>query len=52
VVLAGRRPEPLQALAAGAQARGQAALAVPTDVGDPANPGYKLEKPSPHHTFQ
>jgi NAD(P)-dependent dehydrogenase (short-subunit alcohol dehydrogenase family) len=32
VVLAGRRPEPLQALAAEAEARGQTALAVPTDV--------------------
>ena len=37
VVLAGRRPEPLQSLAAEATARGQAALAVPTDVTDPAS---------------
>ena len=35
VVLAGRRAEPLQSLAAEAEARGQAALAVPTDVTDP-----------------
>lgn len=35
VVLAGRRPDPLQALAAEAAARGQAAVAVPTDVTDP-----------------
>ncbi len=37
VVLAGRRAEPLQALAEAAQARGQQALAVPTDVGDPSS---------------
>jgi len=37
VVLAGRRSEPLQALAAEAQALGQQALAVPTDVRDPAS---------------
>jgi NAD(P)-dependent dehydrogenase (short-subunit alcohol dehydrogenase family) len=37
VVLAGRRAEPLQALAADAAARGQTALAVPTDVCDPAS---------------
>jgi len=35
VVLAGRRAEPLQALAAEAQSRGQTALAVPTDVSQP-----------------
>ncbi len=35
VVLAGRRAEPLQALAAEAGPRGQTALAVPTDVTDP-----------------
>ncbi|MBS0454621.1 MAG: SDR family oxidoreductase [Proteobacteria bacterium] len=35
VVLAGRRAEPLQALAAQAQSRGQTALAVPTDVTSP-----------------
>jgi NAD(P)-dependent dehydrogenase (short-subunit alcohol dehydrogenase family) len=35
VVLAGRRPEPLQALAAEAEARGQSAIAIPTDVTDP-----------------
>jgi NAD(P)-dependent dehydrogenase (short-subunit alcohol dehydrogenase family) len=35
VVLAGRRAEPLQALAAEAGTRGQAALAVPTDVTRP-----------------
>jgi NAD(P)-dependent dehydrogenase (short-subunit alcohol dehydrogenase family) len=37
VVLAGRRAEPLQALAQEAAARGQTALAVPTDVTDPAS---------------
>ena len=37
VVLAGRRPEPLQALADEAAARGQTALAVPTDVTQPAS---------------
>ena len=37
VLLAGRRPEPLQALAAEAEARGQTAMAVPTDVTDPAS---------------
>ncbi len=37
VVLAGRRAEPLQALAAEAGARGQTALAVPTDVSDPGS---------------
>lgn len=35
VVLAGRRAEPLQALAAEAEARGQTAVAVPTDVTSP-----------------
>ncbi len=35
VVLAGRRVEPLQAVAAKAAARGHSALAVPTDVTDP-----------------
>ena len=35
VVLAGRRPAPLQALAAEAGARGRTALAVPSDVSDP-----------------
>jgi NAD(P)-dependent dehydrogenase (short-subunit alcohol dehydrogenase family) len=35
VVLAGRRAAPLQALADEAAARGQTALAVPTDVADP-----------------
>ena len=35
VVLAGRRAEPLQALANEAQTRGQTAMAVPTDVTDP-----------------
>lgn len=35
VVLAGRRAEPLQALAAEAEIRGQTAMAVPTDVTDP-----------------
>lgn len=35
VVLAGRRAEPLQALAAQAQSRDQSALAVPTDVTSP-----------------
>jgi NAD(P)-dependent dehydrogenase (short-subunit alcohol dehydrogenase family) len=37
VVLAGRRAEPLQTLAAQAAERGQTALAVPTDVTDPAS---------------
>ena len=37
VVLAGRRAEPLRALAADAEARGHAALPVPTDVTDPAS---------------
>ncbi len=37
VVLAGRRPQPLQALADEAAALGQRALAVPTDVTDPAS---------------
>ncbi|KAA0180816.1 SDR family oxidoreductase [Cupriavidus gilardii] len=37
VVLAGRRAEPLQALAAEAAARGQSAVPVPTDVTDPAS---------------
>ena len=37
VVLAGRRAEPLERLAAQAQSTGQSALAVPTDVRDPAS---------------
>lgn len=37
VVLAGRRPEPLHALVQEAQAKGQQALAVPTDVADSAS---------------
>ncbi|WPB58981.1 SDR family oxidoreductase [Xylophilus sp. GOD-11R] len=37
VVLAGRRAEPLQTLVADAASRGQTALAVPTDVTDPAS---------------
>ena len=37
VVLAGRRAEPLQTLAAEAETRGQTALAVPTDVSDPVS---------------
>ena len=37
VVLAGRRADPLQTLAADAATRGQTALAVPTDVTDPAS---------------
>ena len=37
VVLAGRRAEPLQALAADAATRGHDALAVPADVTDPAS---------------
>ena len=37
VVLAGRRAEPLQTLAAEVASRGQTALAVPTDVCDPAS---------------
>lgn len=37
VVLAGRRADPLQTLVAEAAARGQTALAVPTDVTDPAS---------------
>ncbi len=37
VVLAGRRAEPLEKLAAEAHLRGESALAVPTDVSDPAS---------------
>jgi NAD(P)-dependent dehydrogenase (short-subunit alcohol dehydrogenase family) len=37
LVLAGRRPEPLQALAELAASKGHEALAVPTDVRDPAS---------------
>lgn len=37
VVLAGRRPEPLQALVEAARTEGREALAVPTDVRDPAS---------------
>ncbi|QRX82464.1 SDR family oxidoreductase [Glaciimonas sp. PAMC28666] len=37
VVLAGRRPEPLEALVEEAKAAGAEALAVPTDVRDPAS---------------
>jgi NAD(P)-dependent dehydrogenase (short-subunit alcohol dehydrogenase family) len=37
VVLAGRRPEPLQKLVEQAESAGQRALAVPTDVRDPAS---------------
>ncbi|CAM3826400.1 SDR family oxidoreductase [Polaromonas hydrogenivorans] len=37
VVLAGRRAEPLQALVAEAEPRGQTAMAVPTDVSDPVS---------------
>jgi len=37
VVLAGRRADPLQTLATDAAARGQTALAVPTDVTNPAS---------------
>ena len=37
VVLAGRRAEPLQALATEAAARGQTALVVPTDVTEPSS---------------
>jgi len=37
VVLAGRRPDPLNATAAEATAKGADALAVPTDVGDPVS---------------
>ena len=37
VVLAGRRAEPLQALVAEAETHGQTAVAVPTDVCDPAS---------------
>jgi NAD(P)-dependent dehydrogenase (short-subunit alcohol dehydrogenase family) len=37
VILAGRRKEPLDALAAAVTAGGGRALAVPTDVGDPAS---------------
>jgi NAD(P)-dependent dehydrogenase (short-subunit alcohol dehydrogenase family) len=37
VVLAGRRAEPLQAVAAQAGQRGQSAMAVPTDVTEPAS---------------
>jgi len=44
VVLAGRRPEPLNALAEAAQAAGQTALAVPTDVRDPASVAALFEQ--------
>lgn len=44
VVLAGRRPEPLAELADAAQAAGQSALAVPTDVRDPASVDALFEK--------
>jgi len=37
LVLAGRRPEPLLAMLEAARSRGQAAIAVPTDVRDPAS---------------
>jgi len=37
VVLAGRRPAPLHAVVAEADARGRTAMAVPTDVTDPAS---------------
>ena len=37
VALAGRRPEPLEATVKEAEAMGSRALAVPTDVGDPAS---------------
>ncbi|MGX7704881.1 SDR family oxidoreductase [Methylobacterium sp. Gmos1] len=37
VVLSGRRPEPLQAVAAEIEARGRRALAQPTDIGDEAS---------------
>jgi NAD(P)-dependent dehydrogenase (short-subunit alcohol dehydrogenase family) len=37
VALAGRRPEPLEATVKEAEAMGARALAVPTDVGDPAS---------------
>jgi NAD(P)-dependent dehydrogenase (short-subunit alcohol dehydrogenase family) len=37
VVLAGRRPEPIEAAAREAAASGATALAVPTDVGDPGS---------------
>ena len=44
VVLAGRRPEPLNALAEAAQAASQTALAVPTDVRDPASVAALFEQ--------
>ena len=44
VVLAGRRPEPLAELADAAKAAGQSALAVPTDVRDPASVDALFEK--------
>ncbi|QRE77663.1 SDR family oxidoreductase [Methylobacterium aquaticum] len=37
VVLSGRRPEPLQAVAAEIEAKGRRALAQPTDIGDEAS---------------
>ncbi|AWN53552.1 3-oxoacyl-ACP reductase [Methylobacterium sp. 17Sr1-1] len=39
VVLSGRRPEPLQAVAAKIEAKGRRALAQPTDIGDEASVG-------------
>ncbi len=39
VVLSGRRPEPLQAVAAEIEAKGRRALAQPTDIGDEASCG-------------
>lgn len=44
VVLAGRRPEPLEALVEEAKAAGAEALAVPTDVRDPASVDALFEK--------
>lgn len=44
VVLSGRRPEPLNALAEAAQAAGQTALAVPADVRDPASVAALFEQ--------
>jgi len=44
VVLAGRRAEPLNALAEAAQAAGQTALAVPTDVRDPVSVAALFEQ--------
>lgn len=49
VVLAGRRAEPLNDIAATASQRGQRALAVPTDVRDPASVEALFAQIARHH---